>query len=184
MIFRKFLIIAAVVLTAVLSACRPKTEAPAKLLSFDPADSVLVDQLMRFYLDSNIIPHEAIICEHTEGGLYTFDCLSENCFISQDYMQDSTSGVFFTEVSFETGSSGNNNIFICNRDADGFHILFTTEGQTDSYLGPDTLINGYKVLYIIREDQTLRLFHNGTKFVTEEFTPTSNPDEEDLLTSN
>lgn len=184
MIFRKFLIIAAVVLTAVLSACRPKTEAPAKLLSFDPADSVLVDQLMRFYLDSNIIPHEAIVCEHGNDGLYTFDCLSEACFISQDYLQDSTSGVFFTEVSFETGSSGNNNIFICNRDADGFHILFTTEGQTDSYLGPDTLINGYKVLYIRREDQTLRLFHNGTEFVTEEFTPTSNPDEEDLLTSN
>lgn len=181
--FRK-IIFPAIILTILFCACRPKTEEPAKILSFDPADSMLVDQLMRFYLDSNIIPYEAIVCEDGKDGLYTFDCLSEDCFISQDYLQDSTSGVFFTEVSFETGSSGNNNIFICNRDADGFHILFTTEGQTDSYLGPDTLINGYKVLYIRREDQTLRLFHNGKEFVTEEFTPTSNPDEEDLLTSN
>ena len=87
-------------------------------------------------------------------------------------------------MSYETGSSGNNNIYICHRDADGFHILFVTEGQTDSYLGPDTLINGYKVLYLIREDQTLRLFHNGTQFVTEDFTAPSHPDKEDLLTSN
>ena len=68
-------------------------------------------------------------------------------------------------------------------DADGFHILFSTEGQTDSYLGPDTLINGYKVLYLIREDQTLRLYHNGTEFVTEEFTAPAVPEEE-MLTSN
>jgi hypothetical protein len=180
--FRNILI-PAIVLTLLFGACRPKTEEPEKLLSFDPADSVLVDLLMRFYLDSNIIPREALICEHAEGGLYTFDCLSENCFISQDYMQDSTSGVFFTEVSFETGSSGNNNIYICHRDADGFRILFSTEGQTDSYLGPDTLINGYKVLYLIREDQTLRLYHNGTEFVTEEFTAPA-VSEEELLTSN
>ena len=181
--FRNILI-TFIALIAMFGACRPKTEAPEKLLSFDPADSVLVDQLMRFYLDSNIIPREAIVCDHSTGGLYTFDCLSENCFISQDYMQDSTSGVFVTEVSYETGSSGTNNIYICHRDADGFHILVTTEGQTDSYLGPDTLINGYKVLYLIREDQTLRLFHNGTQFVTEEFTAPSHSDKEDLLTSN
>ena len=181
--FRKT-ILPFIVITLLLGACRPKTEAPEKILSFEPADSVLVDELMRFYLDSNIIPREAIACDVPEGGLYTFDCLSENCFISQDYLQDSMSGAFFTEVSFETGSSGNNNIFICNRDADGFRILFTTEGQTDSYLGPDTVVNGYKILYLRREDQTLRLFHNGTEFVTEEFTPTSNPNEEDLLTSN
>ena len=180
--FRNILI-PAIVLTLLFGACRPKTEAPEKLLSFDPADSVLVDQLMRFYLDSNIIPREAIVCDHSAGGLYTFDCLSENCFISQDYMQDSLSGTFFTEVSYETGSSGNNNIYICHRDADGFHILFSTEGQTDSYLGPDTLINGYKVLYLIREDQTLRLYHNGTEFVTEEFSAPAVPEEE-LLTSN
>ena len=91
--------------------------------------------------------------------------------------------MFFTEVSYETGSSGNNNIYICHRDADGFRILFTTEGQTDSYLGPDTLINGYKVLYLIQGDQTLRLYHNGTEFVTEEFTAPAVPEEE-LLTSN
>ena len=180
--FRNILI-TFIALIVLFGACRPKTEAPEKLLSFDPADSVLVDQLMRFYLDSNIIPHEAIVCEHTEGGLYTFDCLSENCFISQDYMQDSLSGTFFTEVSFETGSSGNNNIYICQRDADGFHILFATEGQTDSYLGPDTLINGYKVLYLIRDDQNLRLYHNGTEFVTEEFSSPIVPEEE-MLTSN
>ena len=180
--FRK-IILPAIILTLLLGACRPTAEAPEKLLSFDPADSVLVDQLMRFYLDSNIIPREALVCEHAEGGLYTFDCLSENCFISQDYLQDSTSGVFFTEVSYETGSSGNNNIYICHRDADGFRILFTTEGQTDSYLGPDTLINGYKVLYLIQGDQTLRLYHNGTEFVTEEFTAPAVPEEE-LLTSN
>ena len=180
--FRK-IILPAIIVTLLFGACRPTAEAPEKLLSFDPADSVLVDQLMRFYLDSNIIPREALVCEHAEGGLYTFDCLSENCFISQDYLQDSTSGVFFTEVSYETGSSGNNNIYICHRDADGFRILFTTEGQTDSYLGPDTLINGYKVLYLIREDQTLRLYHNGTEFVTEEFTAPAAPEEE-LLTSN
>ena len=180
--FRK-IILPTILLTLLFGACRPTAEAPEKLLSFDPADSVLVDQLMRFYLDSNIIPREALVCEHNEGGLYTFDCLSENCFISQDYMQDSTSGVFFTEVSFETGSSGNNNIYICQRDADGFHILFATEGQTDSYLGPDTLINGYKVLYLIREDQTLRLYHNGTEFVTEEFSSPIVPEEE-MLTSN
>ena len=139
--------------------------------------------LMRFYLDSNIIPKEALTVNVPEGGLYTFDCLSENCFISQDFMQDSLSGTFFTEVSYETGSSGNNSIYICHRGADGFRILYTTEGQTDSYLGPDTLINGYKVLYIRTEEQTLRLFYNGTAFVTEEFISPNTPEEE-LLTSN
>lgn len=178
----KFLI-SAIVITVLLGACRPKTEAPEKILSFDPADSVLVDQLMRFYLDSSIIPQEAINCEVKEGELYTFDCLSENCFISQDYLQDSISGVFFTEVTFETGSSGNNNIFICNRDDNGFQILYSTEGQTDSYLGPDTLINGYKVLYLRRADQILRLYYDGTGFVTEEYTSPNSPEEENLLTS-
>ena len=96
---------------------------------------------------------------------------------------DSFTASIYTELYLQC-RNGNNNIFICNRDADGFRILFTTEGQTDSYLGPDTLINGYKVLYLRREDQTLRLFHNDKEFVTEEFTPTANPDEEDLLTSN
>ena len=181
--FRNILI-PVIALTLLFGACRPKTEVPEKLLSFDPADSVLVDQLMRFYLDSNIIPREDFACEVPEGGHYTFDCLSENCFISQDYLQDSLSGTFFTEVSFETGSSGNNNIFICHRDADGFRILFTTEGQTDSYLGPDTIVNGYKVLYLRREDQTLRLYYNGKEFVTEDFTSPTEPDEEEFLTSN
>lgn len=180
--FRK-IILPVILLTLLFGACRPKAEAPEKLLSFDPADSVLVDQLMRFYLDSSLIPKEALACDVPESGLYTFDCLSENCFISQDFMQDSLSGVFFTEVSYETGSSGNNSIYICRRDADGFRILFSTEGQTDSYLGPDTLINGYKVLYIIRENQALRLFYNGTEFVTEEFTAPVVLEEE-MLTSN
>ena len=76
--FRK-IILPAIIVTLLFGACRPTAEAPEKLLSFDPADSVLVDQLMRFYLDSNIIPYEAIVCEDGKDGLYTFDCLSEDC---------------------------------------------------------------------------------------------------------
>ncbi len=179
-----FLLVFFIMAASLFSACHQKQEQPAKLLSFDPADSVLVDELMRFYIDSNIIPEEAIATKPGEGQLYTFDCLSENCFISHDYLQDSLSGTFFAEISFETGSSGNNNIYVCQRDENGFRILFTTEGQTDSYLGPDTLINGYKVLYIRTPEQTLRLFHNGQTFTTEEFNSELASPEEEMLTSN
>ena len=150
-------------------ACQLKQqEGEAHLLSFDPQDSVLVDELMRFYIDSNIIPQEALLA-HQEGELYTFDCVSDNCEIVNDFMQDSLSDTFFVEVTYDVGSAGNNNIYICHRSPEGFSILFSTIGQINCYLGPDTIINNYKVLYVQTENQQYKLFFDGTHFVMEDY---------------
>ncbi len=165
-------------------SCKQDKVKDNRLLSFDPKDSALVDELMRFYIDSNIIPKEALICNPQTTKLLSFSCLNDNCEIANDYMQDSLSGTFFTELSYQTGSSGNNNIYICKKDNNGFRVLYSIEGQTDSYLGPDTIINNYKVLYIRQADQFFQLYFDGQKFTTKAFEPQSQDETTDseLLT--
>ena len=152
-----------------------KEKQEVKLLSFDPQDSVQVDQLLRFYMQNDILPQEALACKHdTLHGLHTFDCLSEECFITNDFI-DSASCTFFVEVDFDSGSSGNNGIYICQRTEEGFKILFSTEGSINQELRPESIVNGYKVLYVQSQDHTSRVFYDGKKFVREDL-----PEEENL----
>lgn len=181
--------IACIALCWVMFACNSKKEATdARLLSFDPKDSVLVDELMRFYIDSNIIPKEFIKCPESGSKYYTFACINDSlCEISNNYMQDSLSGTFYVEVvPFETGSSGNNNIYICQKNNSGYHILLATEGQIDSEIGPDTMINNYNTLYIQKDEQYFQLYFDGKQFAMKLFKPTAIPvmEETDLLTNN
>ena len=108
--------------------CKQKKEEkkPEKIVSFDLEDSAMIDELLCFYLDSAIIPEEAFVCDHHKnGGRHTFDCISEDVdFCVPNYMQDSLHGTFFEEIGYQQGSSGDNNIYICERTAKGFHILF------------------------------------------------------------
>lgn len=144
-----------------------KTPEP-KLISFDPHDSVQVDQLMRFYIENEIIPKEALACKHDSvQGLHTFDCLCEDCFITNDCI-DADSCTFFVELDFDSGSSGNNGIHICQRTDEGFKILFTTEGSINQDLGPECMVNGYTVLYVQSQDHTSKVFYNGKQFVRED----------------
>ncbi len=162
----------AILMGMMTSACDSKVmelvkkEEP-KVLSFDPDDSVQVDQLMRFYVEKEIIPKEALNCSPGENELYTFDCIGDDCFISNDFI-DSASGTFFVEVSYETGSSGNNSIYICQRTEENFAILFSTEGQINSDLGEEAVVNGYKVVYVETTDHKNRIVFNGSEFTMEE----------------
>jgi len=177
-----YVLAAAILLGATLAACGSKvmdiiTKEEPKLVSFDPTDSLQVDALMRFYIDSEIIPKEALTCENKEeGDLYTYDCLNEDCFITNDFI-DSTSATFFVEVAFETGSSGSNSIYICRHDKKGFSILFNTEGQINNDLAPEEIINGYKTVCVETIDHQSRIIFDGTQFILEEL-----PEEQNLVT--
>lgn len=161
------------VLIAVLIGCvvacnnKPTATEPEKTVSFDPNDSALVDDLMRFYISSNIIPKEALQENHDKDGkMYNFDCLSEDCFITNDLI-DSATNTFFTEVTFHPGSSGDNDIYICQKDTAGFHILSNFQGQIDPDLGAETMLNGCRVIYFRTEGIPKRLIFNGKEFVVE-----------------
>lgn len=168
----------------IFMSCQPEKPKDNRLLSFDPKDSALVDELVRFYIDSNIIPKEALICQHPTDKYLSYSCINENCEIANDFMQDSLSGTFFAEVAYATGSSGNNNIYICNKSENGFRILYSIEGQIDSYLGPDTMINNYKVLYIRQQDEFLQLYYDGKQFTTKPFQPAEEKTDLDILAQN
>lgn len=150
-------------------------------LSFDPQDSLLIDELMRFYIDSNIIPQAALICQPEEGRLLDFDCLSEACEISNDFMGEADDSTFFVEVMYAAGSAGNNNIYICQKGTEGFKILYQLEGFINPDAGEEKSENGYKVLYIQQDDITFfELYYDGSHFTVREIKPSS----EELLTQN
>lgn len=152
----------------------------APILSFDPKDSVLVDELVRFYIDSNIIPADALIVKPADGQLLTFDCVNENCEISNDFLQDSVGNTFFVEVMYAAGSDGNNNIYICQKDETGFKILFQMEGFINPDAGEEKVVNGYKVLYIQQNALVFELYFDGQQFTTKEIEPSA----EELVTQN
>ncbi len=161
------------VLIAVLIGCvvacnnKPTAAEPEKTVSFDPNDSALVDELMRFYISSSIIPKDALLVNHEQdGGMYNFDCLSEDCFITNDLI-DSATNTFFTEVTFHPGSSGDNDIYICRKDTAGFHILSNLQGQIDPDLGEEAMVNGCRVIYFRTEGIAKRLVFNGKEFEVE-----------------
>ena len=174
-----FVLIAASLLGICCTACgdkivHHKTATEPKILSFDPHDSLQVDQLMRFYISNDIIPKEALARKHDSvHGLHTFDCLCEDCFITNDFI-DSASCTFFVELDFDSGSSGNNGIYICHRTEEGFKILYQTEGSIDQDLGPECVVNGFTVLYIQSQDHTSKVFFDGKQFVREDL-PTDQP---------
>ena len=150
---------------------QPTTEEPPKIVSFDLNDSALVNELMCFYIDNEILPKEALVCDHAQkDGLHSFNCMAEDVdFCAPDYMQDSLHGTFFQEIGYHPGSSGDNNIYICNKDENGFHILKSVVGTTNPDLGPqDEFVNGYRVIYFQSDDTAYKLFYNGTEFVVEE----------------
>ncbi len=168
------LFIAAAVLAA---SCKHKgdntEEAPQKIVSLDLSDSTAFHELIHFYITSDIIPKEAVLCDHeSKGGMHTFECLAEDLELcAPDYLQDSLHGTFFQEIVYHPGSSGDNNIYICNKDEKGFHLLKTIIGTTNPDLGPqDEVVNGYKVLYYQTEDSAYKLYYDGKDFVTEPVT--------------
>ena len=160
------------VMALLFSFCHQKKETPAssKLISFDLSDSVMVDELMRFYLDSNMITPEYLVCDHEKnGGLHSFECISEAVeFCAPGYMQDSLHGTFFQEIGVMTGTSGENNIYICEKNATGYHILFQTLGQIETDNVPENeMINGYHVIYFRSEEIHYRIVFDGKGFVVE-----------------
>lgn len=170
------LLLAAAVFTSCHRKAEEPEEAPEKVVSLDFSDSTAFHELLHFYITNDIIPKEAILCDHeSNGGMHTFACLAEDLELcAPDYLQDSLHGTFFQEVVYNPGSSGDNNIYICQKDEKGFHLLKSFVGTTDPDLGPqDEIINGYKVLYFQTEDAAYKLYYDGKDFVTEPVTTPS-----------
>ena len=165
---------------AVFTSCHRKPEepekAPEKIVSLDLSDSTAFHELVHFYITNDIIPKEAVLCDHEKnGGIHTFACLAEDLELcAPDYLQDSLHGTFFQEVVYNPGSSGDNNIYICQKDEKGFHLLKSFVGTTDPDLGPqDEFVNGYRVIYFQTEDAAYKLYYDGKDFVTEPVTTPS-----------
>ena len=95
------LFIAAAVLS---TSCHRKAEepekAPEKIVSLDLSDSTAFHELVHFYITNDIIPKEAVLCDHeSKGGMHTFECLAEDLELcAPDYLQDSLHGTFFQEI--------------------------------------------------------------------------------------
>ena len=165
---------------AVFTSCHRKAEepekVPEKIVSLDLSDSTAFHELVHFYITNDIIPKEAVLCDHEKnGGIHTFACLAEDLELcAPDYLQDSLHGTFFQEVVYNPGSSGDNNIYICQKDEKGFHLLKSFVGTTDPDLGPqDEFVNGYRVIYFQTEDAAYKLYYDGKEFVTEPVTTPS-----------
>lgn len=172
-----FIVTLFVVVAALMSGCNKKSNkkenAPQKVVSLDLNDPTVFNELVHFYIANDIIPSEAVLCDHeSKGGMHTFECLHEDLELcAPDYLQDSLHGTFFQEIVYHPGSSGDNNIYICKKDEKGFHLLKTIIGTTNPDLGPqDEVVNGYKVLYYQTEDSACKLYYDGKDFVTEPVT--------------
>ena len=68
---------------AVFTSCHRKAEepekAPEKIVSLDLSDSTAFHELVHFYITNDIIPKEAVLCDHEKnGGIHTFACLAED----------------------------------------------------------------------------------------------------------
>ena len=169
-----FIIALFVVVIALLTSCNKKSNkkenAPQKVVSLDLNDPTVFNELVHFYITNDIIPSEAVLCDHeSNGGVHTFECLDgELELCAPDYLQDSLHGTFFQEIVYHPGSSGENNIYICKKDDKGYHLLKSIVGTTNSDLGPENeYVNGYKVIYYQTEDNTNKIYFDGKDFVTE-----------------
>lgn len=175
---RKIFLLATLLLAAaVFTSCHRKVEepekAPEQVFSLDLSDSTVLHELLHFYITNDIIPQEAVLCDHeTAGGQHTSECLAPDFELcAPDYLQDSLHGTFFQEIEYHPGSSGDNNIYICKKDEKGFHLLKSFTGTTDPDLGPENLFcNGYKILYFLKDDEAYRLYYDGKDFVEEPVT--------------
>ncbi|MBQ7489246.1 MAG: hypothetical protein IJT51_01845 [Bacteroidales bacterium] len=167
---KKFLIpIIALAMSAVAVSCGNRDEAAQPVVRFNPEDTASVDALLSFYIKNNIIFDEMLRCDgtHTDGTPLTYDCLKDGCEIAHDYLQDSLSPYFFMELNCMSGSCGNN-IYILKKSDPDFEILFDECGTIDQELGPDTIVNGFKVIYFEKELKTYRIIFDGNGFVSEE----------------
>ena len=172
---KKILIpIIALSLFAAAVSCGNRTEEAQPVVRFNPEDTASVDALLSFYIKNNIIFPEMLRCDethaHGEGTPLTYDCLKDGCEIAHDYLQDSLSPYFFMELNCMSGSCGND-IYILKKTDTDFEVLFNECGTIDQELGPDTLINGFKVLYFEKELKTYRILFDGNGFVSEELAP-------------
>jgi len=171
--FISVLLIAVGVLFVSCGNTGEKKETPQKIVSFDYTDSVTFHELLHFYIANDIIPEEALLCDHeSKGGLHTLECLVDDIELcAPDYLQDSLHGTFFQEIVYHPGSSGDNNIYICKKDETGFHLLKSIVGTTNPDLGPENeFVNGYKVIYFQTEDSAYKIYFDGKDFVTEPVT--------------
>lgn len=146
------------------------------VVSFNPEDSESVNALMGFLISNDIIMPSMLRCDkiHGQSGLHTFDCLKDGCEISCDYLQDSLSPYFFTELNCMSGTMGND-IYLLKKTENAFEILFNECGTIDQDLGPDTLVNNFRVLYYEQDSKAYRIVFNGEKFVSEMLT--TDPDD-------
>lgn len=149
-------------------SCTQKIEKQQEI-SFNPKDSVSVDALFDFYIESGIILPEMLKNPEnlTSNHFHSYDCLIDDCEITHDYLQDSLSNYFFMELSCFSGSCGNNIYIIC-KENERFSILYNECGSIDSDLGPDTLVNNFKVIYYSTEGNHYKLFFDGKEFKSEE----------------
>ena len=178
-IFPKF-VLATFVICGVLAGCsgndseKKQKVPPQKIVSLDPADSVAYNELIAFYLQEGILPQEAFVCDHAENGaLYPLCCLSEDAqcaLCAPDYMQDSLHGTFFQEIDFDMGSSGDANIYICEKNTQGFQLLYSVVGTIDLDQPSDQFVNGYRIIYFTNDSgaNKRKLYFNGKKFVEED----------------
>lgn len=176
--FSKIVLIALVVCGLSVSCSKKKADKtqqpPQKILSLDPADSVAYHELLAFYLNEGILPSEAFDCQHdVNGGLHSLCCLTEEvqeCWCVPDYMQDSLHGTFFQEIDIDMGSSGDGIIYICEKNAQGFRILYTVVGTIDLDEPADQFQNGYRVIYFTTDggENKRKLFFDGKTFVEED----------------
>lgn len=172
-----FLIAIGVGLSTLWVSCKMNTNDAVKpsAISFDPQDSLLVDELMRFYAAQEIIPAEALTCQPEATSLLTFDCVSEDCEISNDFLQDSLGNTFFVEVMYAVGSAGNNNIYICQRSEEGFAVLFQIDGIINPEAEAEKMENGYKVLCVQQDNSFYEIYYDGTQFTKREIRPQTEP---------
>ena len=77
-----FIIALFVVVIALLTSCNKKSNkkenAPQKVVSLDLNDPTVFNELVHFYITNDIIPSEAVLCDHeSNGGVHTFECLND-----------------------------------------------------------------------------------------------------------
>lgn len=172
---RIFIIIFVAVLGFVFVSCGNKAETVDNVVvRFSPEDTADVDVLFDFYIQNGILFPAMLKCSelHSPNEPHTYDCLNDGCEMAHDYLIDSTAPYFFLELNCFSGSCGNDIYFLEKKDS-SFVILFNECGTINQDLGPDTLINGFRVIYFEKESNPFRIIFNGKEFVTEELTTPS-----------
>lgn len=168
---KKLLILVFIILSGfAFVSCENKAETVDNVvIRFSPEDTADVDALFDFYIRNGILFPAMLKCSelHTADEPHTYDCLNDGCEMAHDYLIDSTAPYFFLELNCMSGTCGNDIYFLEKKDST-FVILFNECGTIDQDLGPDTLINGFRVIYFEKGSKNFRIIFDGKDFVTEE----------------